>query len=149
MAASAAPPSSPAARSGTRLLLVATTFPLASNEEVAQPGFFEALCARVRDAGYGGLDMSVLQILLVGKARVAAALAAHGLRLVAKCYSSGGGCPTGVAAAGRNVRARKCARKAAADNSHMALIADTCAKRRPVGPEGRGNLSFPGTCGCM
>jgi len=83
----------------TRLALIATTFPLISNEELAAPGAFESLCARVAAAGYAGLDASVLHVLLVGKARFAAALAAHGLRFIAKCYSSGGGCPTGSAAA--------------------------------------------------
>jgi len=93
------PPPSPPARSGTRLALVATTFPLISNEECLLPGAFEAVCAAAAAEGHAALDVSVLHILLVGKARFAAALAAAGLRFVAKCYSSGGGCPTSAAAA--------------------------------------------------
>ena len=91
-----------ASRGGTRLCMVATTFPLISNDELSGAGgaaAFDRLCAAAAAAGHGALDMSVLHILLLGKAATAAALSAHGLQLIAKCYSSGGGCPTGVAAA--------------------------------------------------
>jgi len=82
--------------------MVATTFPLISNDELSGAGgaaAFDRLCASAAAAGHGALDMSVQHILLLGKAATAAALSAHGLQLIAKCYSSGGGCPTGVAAA--------------------------------------------------
>lgn len=100
-----AAPSSPASLRGTRLTLVATTFPLVSNEELAAPDgaeAFDRVCAAAAAAGHDALDLSVLHVLLVGKASVAASLSRHGLRFIAKCYSSGGGCPTGNAAALRH-----------------------------------------------
>jgi sugar phosphate isomerase/epimerase len=79
----------------TRLALIATTFPLLTLEECSTPGSFEAVCAATKSEGYAGLDVSCLHVLLIGKARFARVLAEHGLFFVGKCYSSGGGCPTG------------------------------------------------------
>lgn len=83
----------------TRLALFATTFPLLTLDECAAPGSFEAVCAAVRAQGYAGLDASCLHVLAIGKARFARALSEHGLLFIGKCYSSGGGCPTGHPAA--------------------------------------------------
>jgi len=85
------PPASP-----TRLALIATTFPLISLDELAlpaeDPASFEGLCARVAADGYAGLDISCQHVLTLGKERFARALEASGLKFIAKCYSSGGGC---------------------------------------------------------
>lgn len=89
----------------TRLCLVATTFPLISNDELSAADGAAALgrvLAAVAAAGYAAVDMSVLHILLVGKAAAADSLARNGLKLIAKAYSSGPGCPTDVAAALRH-----------------------------------------------
>lgn len=86
----------------TALCLTATTAPLITNDELAAPdgaAAFARLCAAAAVSGHGALDMSVTQILIVGKAAAAAAMAAHGLRLLAKLYSSGPGCPTDYPAA--------------------------------------------------
>lgn len=88
--------SSPSSRGGTRLALIATTFPLLSLEELPPPSTaFEATCASLAARGYVGLDASIQHILYIGKARFAEVLSRHGLRFIAKCYSSGGGCLNG------------------------------------------------------
>jgi sugar phosphate isomerase/epimerase len=88
------------------LHLYATLAPLLPLDQCAVPGKLEALAAALAARGYAGLEVQVSQLLLIGRARLAAVLRAHGLRWIGKVYSSGGaaavpslcGAPAGAAA---------------------------------------------------
>jgi len=83
------------------LALIATTFPLITLDEITSEGglqLFEQICVKLKADGYFGLDISVQQILALGKKNFADILQRTGLKFIAKCYSSGGGCPTGIQA---------------------------------------------------
>jgi hypothetical protein len=85
----------------SELALIATTFPLITLDEITAEGgsrVFEQMCENLKANGYSGLDISVQQILALGKLTFAGILERTGLKFIAKCYSSGGGCPTGIAA---------------------------------------------------
>ena len=73
-----------------QLHLIATLAPLLPLADCPTPGVFEALAASLAAEGYHGLEIQVSQLLLIGKARLVAALTAHGLRFIGKVYSSGG-----------------------------------------------------------
>jgi hypothetical protein len=85
MAADDARPAAP------ELILTATTYPLIALDALppAAGTRFEEVVADCAARGYRALDIAVVHVLLIGKARFTAALRAHGLRFVAKVYSSG------------------------------------------------------------
>ena len=82
------------APTGTRLGLIATTFPLLTLEELSNEGPFEAVCSEYASRGYAGLDISLVHILCIGKDRFARVMQENQLYFIGKCYSSGGGCPS-------------------------------------------------------
>lgn len=85
--------------SKSSLALIATTYPLITLDEITRDGgalVFEQICEKLKADGYSGLDISVQQILALGKSVFAGILSRTGLKFIAKCYSSGGGCPTGI-----------------------------------------------------
>jgi sugar phosphate isomerase/epimerase len=76
--------------SAPSFILLATTYPIVPLDQCGPDNDrFEKVAEEYASRGYGGFDMAVQHILLLGKERVVRALAKHNLKIMAKIYSSG------------------------------------------------------------